>query len=317
MKLSVFTFIVCGLVSTIFYSCSKEKRSEEAAEKMQAFVADISGYARQMDSDFLIIPQNGIELAWQSADPEGEPATEYMNAIDGFGVEELFYNGQAETDTYRLDMLRQLVDEKPVLVSEFIEDPTEINEAVAMNHNEGFLCFPRDVSNYDYLEIPDSVYFENDDDILELSDAKNYLYLISNEAYATKSAFIDAVKATNFDLVIMDLFFGDETFTSADIAQLKTKANGGKRLVISYVNVGSAEKFRYYWKNCWGLHHPLWLRRRYEGYDDEFWVKFWKKEWQDIIFGNDDSYMKKVIDAGFDGAYLDNVEAYYFLYYKD
>jgi len=45
-------------------------------------------------------------------------------------------------------------------------------------------------------------------------------------------------------------------------------------------------------------------------------VQFWNPEWQKIIYGNDDSYMKKILDAGFDGAYLDNVEAYYFLYNK-
>jgi cysteinyl-tRNA synthetase len=44
-------------------------------------------------------------------------------------------------------------------------------------------------------------------------------------------------------------------------------------------------------------------------------VKFWKDDWQEIIYGNEDSYIKKIIDAGFDGAYLDNVEAYYFLYF--
>ncbi len=128
---------------------------------------------------------------------------------------------------------------------------------------------------------------------------------------------INAIAATNYDIVLIDLFFNEEEWTSSEIGQLKNKANGGQRKVISYISIGSAEKFRYYWKKGWGLHHPLWLKRKYEGYDDEFWVKFWKKDWQDIIYGNDDSYMKKILNAGFDGAYLDNVEAYYFLYYKD
>ena len=41
---------------------------------------------------------------------------------------------------------------------------------------------------------------------------------------------------------------------------------------------------------------------------------FANKDWQEIIYGNDDSYAKKIIDAGFNGVYLDNIEAYYFLY---
>ena len=59
------------------------------------------------------------------------------------------------------------------------------------------------------------------------------------------------------------------------------------------------------------------LKKKYDGYTDEFWVNFWEKEWQTIIYGNDNSYMKKIITAGFDGAYLDNVEAYYFLFHNE
>ena len=65
---------------------------------------------------------------------------------------------------------------------------------------------------------------------------KNFLYLINASNFPTKTSFINAVKATNYDLVIMDLFFNDgTTFTAAEINQMKTKAIGGKRLVISYM----------------------------------------------------------------------------------
>jgi cysteinyl-tRNA synthetase len=187
----------------------------------------------------------------------------------------------------------------------------------SLKYNEGFICFPRTSSNYHYTQVPDSVIQPNTNDITQLSQAQNYLYLISTDNFSSKQGMINAIAATNYDIVLIDLFFNEEEWTSSEIGQLKNKANGGQRKVISYISIGSAEKFRYYWKKGWGLHHPLWLKRKYEGYDDEFWVKFWKKDWQDIIYGNDDSYMKKILNAGFDGAYLDNVEAYYFLYYKD
>ena len=35
-----------------------------------------------------------------------------------------------------------------------------------------------------------------------------------------------------------------------------------------------------------------------------------KQEWQDIVFGNDESYLKKILDAGFDGVYLDIIDAF-------
>lgn len=301
----------------LLVSCSKEKRSDKAAERMQEFVINISQYARQYDADFIIIPQNGVELAFNNIDPAEGLNTSYMAAIDGFGVEELFYNGTYEPDYERISMVQQLNDSKKIFVAEYISDNNNIADALNRNYNEGFLCFPRTSSNYDYLYIPDSVPHENTNDITSAAQAQNYLYLISTDNFSSKESMINAISATNFDLIIIDLFFDGTEFTSSEIQQLKTKANGGKRLVISYMNIGSAEKFRYYWKKGWGVHHPLWLKRKYEGYDDEFWVKFWKDDWKDIIYGNDDSYTKKIINAGFDGAYLDNVEAFYFLYYKD
>ena len=85
---------------------------------------------------------------------------------------------------------------------------------------------------------------------------------------------------------------------------------------VFYINIGSAENFRYYWDGNWIIGDPAWIKKKYEGYQDEFYVEFWNPEWQKIIYGNNNSYMKKILDAGFDGAYLDNVEAYYFLYNK-
>jgi cysteinyl-tRNA synthetase len=39
-------------------------------------------------------------------------------------------------------------------------------------------------------------------------------------------------------------------------------------------------------------------------------VKHWYGEWQDMIFGNNGSYLKKMYDVGFDGVYLDIIDAF-------
>jgi len=305
------------LVISFLSSCFKQKRSDNAGEKMQEFIIAISDYARQTDSDFIIIPQNGAELCYNYCDISDGFNQSYLYAIDGLGIEELFYNGTYAPDNERLDMLRQLKDEKKILVSEFVSDNSLIDDAYTADSTEGFACFVRTAANYDYLQIPEVIPNENNNDITALSQIQNYLYLISTDNFSSKQDMIDAIAATNFDLVIIDLFFDDTEFTSSEIAMLKTKANGAKRLVISYISIGSAEKYRYYWKKSWVRHFPCWIKKRYDGYPDEFWVKFWNNTWQEIIYGNDDSYMKKILNAGFDGAYLDNVEAYYFLYFKD
>jgi len=306
------------IISTFLFiaSCSKQEKSDLAAEKMQEFVIDISDYARDFNPDFIIIPQNAVKLAYKYLDTAQGLNYRYLAAIDGFGVEELFYYETFDPDYDRLSMLRALKNYKKVMVSEYVSNNNEITDALNRNFEEGFICFPRNGDNYHYLLIPDFVWFSNNDDINLLSDAKNYLYLISSDNFASKQAMINAISATNFDIVLIDLFFEDDYFSAEEINILKTKANGAKRLVISYINIGSAENYRYYWQDNWKLHNPKWLKKKYEGYKDEFWVEFWQPEWQQIIFGNDNSYIKKIIDAGFDGAYLDNVEAYYFLYFN-
>ena len=39
-------------------------------------------------------------------------------------------------------------------------------------------------------------------------------------------------------------------------------------------------------------------------------IEYWNEEWQSIIYGNENSYLKKILDSGFDGVYLDIVDAY-------
>jgi cysteinyl-tRNA synthetase len=307
-------FLIIGLS---LFSC-KAKKTEKAGVRMQDFIIAISNYARTQDPDFILIPQNGEEVLFNDVDPDKGLNPALIEAIDGFGVEELFYNdGSYAPDDYRLGMLRQVNSSLKVMVADYLSDDGNYNDAFQAADAEQFIAFPRYYSNYDYKAIPSTVYHENANNIQTLAQAQNYLYLISTDNYSDKASFLAAIQQTNFDVVIIDAFFGDELLTSTDVTSLKTKLNGGQRLVISYMNIGSAEKYRYYWKKSWGLHHPLWLKKKYDGYKDEIWVKFWKDEWQEIIYGNDDSYTKKLLNAGFDGAYLDNIEGFYFLYHKD
>lgn len=314
MRKLIFVFLSFVL---ILLSCRKDKKVEKAGVKMQSFIQNISCFARQYKSDFIVIPQNGIELAFNDLTIEDGVNTNFLQTINGFGIEELFYNGDELENDGRLEMCRNINGQKKILVSDYTNTFNGYENAKLKNNYENFLSFPRSENNYDYQDIPIDIQNENSTNILTLEDAKNYLYLISSNLFLSKSAILEAIAATNFDAVILDLFFEDEMFTKSDLGLIRYKANGGKRLLISYMSIGSAEKYRYYWKKHWARQHPIWLKRKYEGYKDEFWVNFWHKDWKEIIYGNEKSYTKKILDAGFDGVYLDNVEAYYFLYRKN
>lgn len=302
----------------LFYSFEQEdseKESAKAGKKMQDFVINLSKYARKFDADFIVIPQNGSELAFQNVQPDKPLCKEYLNAIDGIAIEELFYDENGKADDYRINNLKKIVAQKKVIVSEFVKEPNDHNRIIQMNQEAGFVPFIRSAENYHYHLIPEKIINENENDITKLSDVQNFLYLINADDFNTKNELIEKVSNTNYDLVLIDLYYLSFPYSKKEIEKLQTKKNGKKRLVICYLNIGAAENWRNYWQSDWKLGNPKWLKKNYKGYDNEIYVQFWEPAWQKIIFGNDDSYLKKIVDAGFDGVFLDNVEAYYALYH--
>ena len=92
--------------------------------------------------------------------------------------------------------------------------------------------------------------------------------------------------------------------------RLKTKANGGKRLVLCYVSIGEAEDYRSYWKKGWRPGRPAFLGPENPHWKRNFAVKYWEPAWQALFVGGEDSYLSRVLSAGFDGIYLDKVDEY-------
>jgi cysteinyl-tRNA synthetase len=81
-------------------------------------------------------------------------------------------------------------------------------------------------------------------------------------------------------------------------------------LVLAYCSIGEAEDYRYYWLSEWDSNPPDWLEQENPKWPGNFLVKYWEQEWQNIIYGNENSYVKKILDAGFSGIYLDIIDAF-------
>ena len=69
------------------------------------------------------------------------------------------------------------------------------------------------------------------------------MYLINSEKFYTKWELIDVLKNTDYDI---DLFRFVKAYAESEARELKTKRNGGKRLMICYMSIGEAEDYRYY-----------------------------------------------------------------------
>jgi cysteinyl-tRNA synthetase, unknown class len=286
-------------------------------QEMRNLVQNISQYAKTQQPNFLVIPQNGVALVTTNGEAAGTPDQNYLKAVDGIGQENVFYGYSydneptADDDTEFFSSLLDIFKNngKKIMVVDFCESEDYINDSYEQNQAKGYISF---ATNQDLNLIPTytpPVLAYNKSDITSLNQAQNFIYLLNSENYSTKSNYLQAIKNTNYDVVIMDADFNKIAFTSQEINSLKTKANGGKRLIISYMNIGEAENYRYYWQKDWQANTNFISKENIDS-KGTFKVKFWKKDWQNILYGNDASYIKKVVKEGFDGVYLNSVESY-------
>lgn len=289
--------------------------------EMRTFVIEIGEFARSQDPDFILIPQNGHRLVSSTAEDDGDPVMSYLNAVDGLAQEDLYYgyqNDDQKTPVNESEYLEYFLDlgldaGKTILVTDYCSTPTSMDNSFSKNSANNYISFQADHRELDNIpSYPDPIRNENSEDITSLSDAQNFLYLINPDQFGSKSDLLNAISSTNYDVVIMDGYFGDELFTTSELLQIKTKANGGSRLVISYMSIGEAEDYRYYWQSNWQEGTPDFILSENPDWAGNYKVMYWEDAWKDVIFGNTDSYTQKLIDAGFDGAYLDIIEGFEF-----
>jgi len=313
------------MILIIVSSCKKVDREYtyddiNFAEEMRSFVINISKYAKDFQPNFIVIPQNGVQLTTVNTSIAGDIHEAYVAAIDGQGQEGLFYGYEEDdvaTSLQATDYLKSFLDllkssNKQILVTDYCKNPVFISDSYHKIDSFGYIGYVATERELNIIS-PIPIHLENNNDIDSLNDAQNFLYLLNSDLYTSKDVFIKALQNTNYDVIIMDLFFNDGSiFSQQDILSLKTKLNGGKRLIISYMSIGEAEDYRYYWQTEWDTEKPIWLDQENEEWPGNYKVKYWEEEWQEIIYGNNESYTKKIIDAGFDGVYLDIIDAFEF-----
>ncbi len=142
---------------------------------------------------------------------------------------------------------------------------------------------------------------------------------ITSWAYQIADVNADAIAALNVDLAVIDYSSdGDEetAFKPADLARMKQRPDGGLKKIACYMSIGEAEDYRYYWQPSWKPgKSPAWLDALNPDWPGNFKVRFWDPQWQAVILGSPQSYLDKILAAGFDGVYLDIIDA--FEYWRD
>ena len=134
-----------------------------------------------------------------------------------------------------------------------------------------------------------------------------------------------AIANASHDLIVMD-FSSDGTggnqFTPAEIAAIKD-GPGGRTVAVSYLSIGEASEFRDHWDPSWTTNGkasgnltsnaPDWLGATNPDWPESRKVRYWEEEWQDVIFNDAGTgWLDEIVAQGFDAAYLDIVDAYYY-----
>lgn len=288
-------------------------------QEMRDFVIKIAACSRTQDPDFIAIPQNGQELLTENGEAEGNPSETYIDAIDGVGREDLFYGYEDDNkptprdeNEYMIGFLDVALDnEVTVLVTDYCSNHNYMDKSYSENHDKGYISFASDHRELDNIpDYPKQPYNSNELDIVSLNDAQNFLYLINPGEFSSRNDFLDSIRETDYDIIILDAFYDESPLTAEEVESLKTKSNGGQRLVIAYMSIGEAEDYRYYWQDRWNNNEPSWIEEENPYWEGNYKVRYWESGWQEIIYGSDEAYLQLILDAGYDGVYLDLIDSF-------
>lgn len=325
MKRKFFICIMLLSLTIPFTECKANDAAENSPyfyrTKMIDFISDISSYAKNQKHDFGFITNNGLELYQSSEVPAGY-AGQLLGAADGALIEGSQYtwddnhNGgvqtSVETKKYITDSIAVLHSNNKLILSVDYcgDDKQNALTAIEKNNAEHIVTFPARYKELTSLEYGSLEKNDKNRDINTLNAVKSFIILLNPEKFTDKADYLSKLKTASADLLIIDLYYNGSPLSSEDLNYLKTKTDGHRRLVYSYMSIGEAEDYRYYWQTQWNEELPDWIVTKNDQWQGNYPVKYWHKEWQKIIYGTKNAYLDKIISAGFDGAFLDIVDGY-------
>ena len=321
--------------------------------KMQAFIMELALHAKAQDPNFKVIVQNAAILGYKDGKIENGEHHFMKDLVDGYSVEGVVGKGTSLDPGY---FQEPYVDQAKR--GKFVSDTTAVRtEEQLKNYLTradawGITPFPKvggelaqelfpgwrwaDNGDYFWVEDPDTLgisdRIDGKRDVLNLSDAKNFLYNINGRPYDNwadwdkeeesfekgdgdrtritdsyacgllvpsedgkytpvgeeddetiadaieeygeswdwwwrkegldeskgREAWLEALRNSDYDVIYIDSFYNHRArpenqtpLTKEEVESLKTKPDGGRRQVISYLAIGTAEQNRWYCQDDW------------------------------------------------------------------
>jgi cysteinyl-tRNA synthetase len=150
-----------------------------------------------------------------------------------------------------------------------------------------------------------------------LSNVQTWMYQIQD---LDEDGAIEALSATEYDMLVIEPGnnFSEWAYdTKRIVDQLREKPQGGSRILLAYIDIGQAEDYRNYWQDAWiaPKSNQFWGDPGFvitidpDGWSGNYPVAYWTEAWQSYWLGSD-GIVADLARLGFDGIYLDWVEAY-------
>ncbi len=297
---------------------SAEKPAVEPKTAMVELISQLHSYAQQKQPGFNLLTNNGLGLYANEDGSDPALAARMLQSIDGIVLEEFSYGWEMKDDTatpraVQQAMLAQLRQPRAAKVPVFNIDYCQLKKHRDISYRQsgaqGFINYAaerRALNKIPQGTVPD----ENQSAVNTLAAAKNFLVLLNPELFADKSSYLAALSQSNYDLLIIDPMYNGDFLSAAELRQLQHKPGGARRLVVAYMSVGEAEDYRPYWQSQWEALPPEWLETENKDWQGNYKVKYWQSGWQQLLYGSDSSTLDQILQAGFDGAFLDVVDAY-------
>lgn len=301
---------------------------------MREVVIALSDYCKKRRPDFVVLGRNAPELLikeqreaeWElGRDPEGAQQGRYspvgsldgpyLNALDGLLIDGAFYGFDTyETPTRPGDQRVLLAaaaamqkQGRRTLSIDYCKDAKHQSDALAKAEKAKLLPYIDGEGDKLLGRIPTAApATENPRHVTDLADARNFLPVLTANAYTQRDRWFDALAATNHDILLIDPFFHGSSMTIQDIKALKFKRIGSQRLVMATLSVGYAAVDRFYWQKGWKVGTPDWLAAVDPNNPTRFAVNYWNDAWKAVL-GN---YVTGLCDLGIDGILLDGLDSY-------
>jgi len=140
----------------------------------------------------------------------------------------------------------------------------------------------------------------------------SFAYVLQAEALdADKQNATQKLAQCQRDWIVLDTHFSaGQAWQPQDLQQLRQARESRK--ILAYISIGEAEDYRSYWQAQWlvagkpSALAPAWLSAQNPQWKGNYLVSYWHKDWQQLVLER----VELAMQAGFDGIYLDIVDAF-------